>query len=141
MMPDAPPDELWRRSPWPDVIEEENQTEKLERKKEQLLLTALRIANGIIGLRSHGAYKDFAQALNDMKKFRVATMLQISNDRQAAVEQGRCLEIQGICDLIANTEHRRDALAEQLAKVQATLADIENQRPKQGTTHDRTSDQ
>lgn len=132
MSSDVPPDELWRQSPWPNVIEEENKEEQAKLKKEATLLIAIRMADGIINLQNHTAYRHFVEALEDMKKFRTVELLSARSDRQAAIETGRCLEIQGILGLVENTKKNREALANSLALVQDELTAIRNQRP-QGT--------
>lgn len=138
---DAPPDELWRQSEWPNVLELETEEIKNKRNAIAQLEIAIRMADGILNLHHHPAYKDFANALSDMKKFRMAELLSSTTDRRSAIEQGRCLEIQGILDLVLRTQKSRESLANKLGIVQAELAELLTPKPTIEEPNDRTSDQ
>lgn len=126
-----PPDDLWRDSAWPNVIEEENKREREKQKEETSLKIAIRLCDGIISLQGHTAFKDYVETLQDMKKFRMAELLGAVTDRKANVLTGQCLEIQGILGVMNDTRNRRETLAGKLALVQAELTEIRKQRPSE----------
>lgn len=122
---------LWRDQGWPAIQEEETlEEEKLLRKK-QAIQIAIRACDSMLSLMNHPSYKQFTTEVESMHQIRIANLLASKNDHELATFKGRCLELRAITDMVTNTKNNREALVNQLEKVENDLLNLKPVQPNE----------
>jgi len=130
--PTAEQQELWRQAGWPDLQNELDLELVNEKKKEAKLQTSIRLADSLLMLGNHTGYKQFIEAVNDLKTFRSGELLGTRTDREASILIGRIAQCEDILNMMKNAAFNRQVLANGLKDVQDTISKLLQQiKPEQ----------
>lgn len=116
--------------PFQDVREGEREALASIAKEIKGYETAIAMADGLLGMAQTGGYKQFMDALRDMKKHRVAQLLAARTDRDSALFTGRCQELDSVISLVGNTAANKEGLAKALKQAQDAYRSIEQRIPE-----------
>lgn len=99
-------DDLFR-----DVREVEREARQAHEATIGNIKTAIAVADALLSMGSGQAYSALHKSISDMRDWRTRELLSVRTDREAAVLQGRCLELEGMLSLLKNASANREALA------------------------------
>jgi hypothetical protein len=122
----APPPEA---TAFRDVREEEQEILRNADRRIATLKAALSMADGVLQMASSVGFKQFVQALHDMRQTRMRELFSARNDRDANIFTGRVLEIEAVINVVDRTSSTRESLARELAGAEDAKRQIERRIP------------
>lgn len=96
-----------------------------------MLKAALAAADGVASMQSSSSFQTYQEALRTMLQQRTSALLSVREDREAAVLQGRCLELRAILDLITQSQANRPLLAIDLSRAEDRIRELERKTNNQ----------
>lgn len=122
----APPPEL---TAFRDVREQEKEVIESCDRRIATLKAAIEMADGVLQMASSVGFKQFVQALGDMRQSRMRELFAAKTDREANILTGRVQEIEAVINVVGRTNSTRQSLAEALAGAEDAKHQIERRIP------------
>lgn len=112
-----------------DVREEEREVLEAADRRIATLKTAIAMAEGVLQMATSVGFKQFVQALHDMRQTRMRELFSARNDREANILTGRVLEIEAVINVVDRTNSTRESLARELVGAEDAKRLIERRIP------------
>ncbi len=93
--------------------------------RRDVLKAALAAADGVASMQSSSSFQTYQDALRVMLQQRTSALLSAREDREAAVLQGRCIELRTIIDLVSQSQANRPLLAIDLSRAEDRVRELE----------------
>jgi len=87
------------------------------------------MAEGVLQMATSVGFKQFVQALHDMRQTRMRELFSARNDREANILTGRVLEIEAVINVVDRTNSTRESLARELVGAEDAKRLIERRIP------------
>lgn len=108
------------------VIDTETAEIAQQERKCNTIRLAITMADGLLGMAGSAHYQQYVAALADLQRSRTNELLTATNDREANVLAGRCLELRDILTMVTKTQNTRASLAVALEQAEDRLDQLIN---------------
>jgi hypothetical protein len=122
----APPPE---ETSFRDVRDEEKEVLEAADRRIATLKLAMSMADGVLQMSGSVGFKQFVQALHDMRQTRMRELFGAKNDRDANIFTGRVLELEAVINVVDRTNSTRQSLARELQGAEDAKRLIERRIP------------